>query len=125
MKAPVFLSCSHAVFAFVAFPLSPVPFPVFYSGGTSRQQVKICILPHVGRQGAKWTIEDVMASVYLLRGTVFGTCDCGDETSRGTVGLCRSGISARINHEITYLRYLLEETLRYKIYSIEYTIRLA
>lgn len=41
MKAPVFLSCSHAVFAFVAFPLSPVPFPVFYLGGTAGNRLNL------------------------------------------------------------------------------------
>lgn len=45
MKAPVFLSCSHAVFAFVAFPLSPVPFPVFYSGGTVGNRLNLHFAP--------------------------------------------------------------------------------
>lgn len=112
-----FLSCSHAVFAFCCFSAFPRTVPRLLFRRYSRQQVKFAFLPHVGRQGAKWTIEDVMASVYLLRGTVFGTCDCGDETPRGTVYLCRGGISARINYEITYLG-----TYSKKHFGIQYTV---
>lgn len=55
MKAPVLLSCSHAVFAFVAFPLSPVPFPVFYLGGTAGNRLNLHFAP---RGQARRQVDD-------------------------------------------------------------------
>lgn len=106
MKAPVFLSCSHAVFAFCCFSAFPrtVPRLFRYLGGTAGNRLKFAFCPTWAGKAPSGRLRCVMASVYFLRRTVFGTCDCGDETPRGTVDLCRGGISARINHEI----YLLE-----------------
>lgn len=55
MKAPVFLSCSHAFVLFVAFPLSPVPFPVFYLGGTAGNRLNLHFAP---RGQARRQVDD-------------------------------------------------------------------
>lgn len=105
MKAPVFLSCSHAVFAFCCFSAFPRTVPRLLFRRHSRQQVKFAFCPTWAGKAPSGRLRcDGLGLSDLLRGTVFGTYDCGDETPRGTVGLCRGGISARINYEITYLR---------------------
>lgn len=110
MKAPVLLSCSHAVFAFCCFSAFPRTVPRLLFRRYSRQQVKFAFCPTWAGKAPSRRLRCDGLGLPPERYTVFGTCNCGDETSRGTVGLCRGGISARINHKITYL---LEETLRY------------
>lgn len=90
---------------FVAFPLSPVPFPVFDLGGTAGNRLNLHFAPRgqARRQVDDWRCDGLGLPPERYS-TLFGTCDCGDETPRGTVDLCWGGISARINYEITYLR---------------------
>lgn len=56
MKAPVFVILLTCVFCFLLlFPLSPVPFPVFYSGGTAGNRLNLHFAP---RGQARRQVDD-------------------------------------------------------------------